>query len=137
MRAFIVVGTIVAGLALSPVSSNGQVSATLSRSSRTDSAKRSGCKIASLLGTGGNHKFVSVEGYLNSSESRVTVKPNETDLCRHNMWNHYVTASTTCWNGQQFPDSWNGTAQSKVNRGRSCGGLLQGGRGMMFYMEVR
>jgi hypothetical protein len=141
MRAFIVLGTIVAGLALSPVTTNSQnpASGSLQRASVTDSAKRSGCKVANFQRTPGDIKFVSIEGYLNSTEARVTVKPNNQGTCAYNDFRHIVNLNTTCWNGENFPnDSWEGDERRPVNRARSCAGTrLLGGRGMMFYMVVR
>jgi hypothetical protein len=138
MRAAIMVlGTIVAGLALSPVTTNSQASGTLSRSSRTDGAKRSGCQVASFQRTPGDYKYVSIEGYLDSTGSRVSVNPSNQGICAYNMWTHIVTMNTTCWDGANFPnDNWQGELNAPVRRSRSCVGR-QGGRGMMFYMYLR
>jgi hypothetical protein len=139
MRATIVIGTIVAGLALSPVTTNSQnpASATLARSSVTDGAKRSGCKVANFQRTPGDIKYVSIEGYLDSTGSRVSVNPNNQGVCAYNMFTHDVELNTTCWNGQNYPnDFWRGQMNAPVRQGRSCVGRL-GGRGMMFYMYIR
>ncbi len=130
----LVLGAILSMVALSPVTAASEIDGVLTRSSRFDGAKNTGCRTASL-NRSGRPLYVDMAAFLDSNGGRIDIRPPQFANCNRRQHSHYTQLNTICWDGFTYDNLKGGDAASDADISHDCRGR-QGGNGAGWYLHV-
>jgi len=130
----LVLGAILSMVALSPVTAASEINGVLTRSSRFDSAKNTGCRTASL-NRSNRLLYVDMAAFLDTNGGRIDVRPPQFANCNRRQHSHYTTLTTICWDGWTYDRTQIGDAATDADISHDCR-RRQGGNGASWYLHV-